>query len=516
MVTKSIGKQIGVIGMAALVAGCAGVPSRQMAPDEDPVVTGSAARRNHTPLEPAFLCVAQALRDKRHPLFGVAVGDVKDYTGKYSQNEGSTITQGGSLMIYSALGKLGNVVQVQERFDTRIAELELAYTDRRQLGDGRTHAVEAGKPAVPWVPYFGGSILRSNFYIVGGVTELNYNIASSGVEIAVSGVGVKRRTFTMNIGVDLRIVDTRTLVVAKTVSLQKQIIGHEVGAGVYRFFGNDLVDINVGNKSQEPLQLGVRTTIEHGVIELISAITGVDPNYCLTQATAKYQAGAATAAASAEPPAAAPVAVKPVPAAAPPAPAAAPAEKPANGNGTAKPAPVASPVAVPSVAPPPVNGNAPKPNGEAAAKPNGNGTAKPNGVAGAVVLPAVIPDSAPAGLQAQNAVVSTQSSAHLIPFDFGSGAVSPQAMTVIEKMANDAGQGNPVNFQIIARDTESWPPMQRRELTNQRIKAVTDLLTNKGVQASRIGVTWMASPTESAMTRHSAGYQLIATMVIGR
>jgi hypothetical protein len=58
--------------------------------------------------------------------------------------------------------------------------------------------------------------------------------------------------------------------------------------------------------------------------------------------------------------------------------------------------------------------------------------------------------------------------------------------------------------------------MQRRELTNQRIKAVTDVLANKGVQPSRVGVTWMASPTESAITRHSAGYQLIATMVVGR
>ena len=41
----------------------------------------------------------------------------------------------------------------------------------------------------------------------------------------------------------------------------------------------------------------------------------------------------------------------------------------------------------------------------------------------------------PAGQQAQNAVVSSQSAAHLVPFDFGSGTVSPQALTVVEKMA---------------------------------------------------------------------------------
>lgn len=446
--------------LAALVAGCAGLPARQLAPDEEPVVTGPAARSNHTPLEPAFACLAQAMRDRRQQPFGVAVGDVKDYTGKYSQNEGSTITQGGALMIYSALGKLGDVIQLQERFDTRIAELELAYTDRRQLGDGRTHAVESGKPAVPWVPYFGGSILRSNYYIVGGVTELNYNIASTGAELTVSGVGAKRRTFTMNIGVDLRIVDTRTLVVVKTVSLQKQIVGTEIGAGVYRFFGDSLVDINVGNKSQEPLQLGVRTTIEHGVIELVSAIAGVDPVGCLTSAVQRYRAGANEVAATPPVAPAAPAAMTPEP---------------------------ARPV-----------------------------QAAPSAVAPATVMPAVIPDPAPVGLQAQNANGSPQGTAQLVMFEFGSSSISPEAMSVIDKLAIDAAQGKPVSFQIIARDTEVWPPMQRRELTNQRIKAVTDVFVRKQIQESRIGVTWMAAPTDSAITRAGAGYQLIATMVIGR
>jgi curli biogenesis system outer membrane secretion channel CsgG/outer membrane protein OmpA-like peptidoglycan-associated protein len=447
--------------LAVALAGCANVSTRQLAPDEQPVVTGSAARRNHTPLEPAFTCVAQALRDKHFPQFGVAVGDVKDYTGKYSQNEGSTITQGGSLMIYSALGKLGDVIQLQERFDTRIAELELAYTDRRQLGDGRTHAVEQGKPAVPWVPYFGGSILRSNYYIVGGVTELNYNIASAGAEVTVSGVGFKGRTFTMNIGVDLRIVDTRTLVIAKTVSLQKQIVGQEVGAGVYRFFGNDLVDINVGNKSQEPLQLGVRTTIEHGVIELISAIAGVDGDSCLSNAVDVYRAGASNTAFV-------------------------PRQFPA-----AEPAPAA------------------------AAKPI-NGTATSNGVTAVTVMPAALPDPAPVGLLPQNSLAPGQGGTQSVMFEFGSSSISPEAMSVIDKMANDAAQGKPVTFQIIARDTEVWPPMQRRELTNQRIKAVTDVFVRKQIQESRIGVTWMAAPTDSAITRAGAGYQLIATLVIGR
>ena len=273
-----------VLAASFVLSGCATMQpqtSRQLAPDEEPVITGSAPRANYTPLEAPFACLGERIRRNGQPPLGIAVGDVKDYTGKYNQTEGTTITQGGALMLYSALGKLDGAVQVQERFDTRIAELELAYTDRRQLGDGRLHQADGNKPAVPWVPYFGGTILRSGYYVVGGITELNYNIHTGGGEISVGGVSLKRRTFTMNIGVDLRIIDTRTLVVLRTASLQKQIVGHEVGAGVFRFFGNQLFDLNVGSRSQEPMQLGVRTTLEQGVFDLVSAVTGVDGRDCL-------------------------------------------------------------------------------------------------------------------------------------------------------------------------------------------------------------------------------------------
>lgn len=447
-------------GLVLALAGCSTLPAGQkLAPDEAPVITGSAVRRNFTPLDPAFVCLAQSIRDKKQPLLGISVGDVKDYTGKFSQSEGSTITQGGSLMIYSALGKLGDVVQLQERFDTRIAELELAYTDRRQLGDGRTYSMEAGKPAVPWVPYFGGSILRSTYYIVGGITELNYNIASGGAEVFVSGVGGRARTFTMNVGVDLRIVDTRSLVVVKTISLQKQIVGDEVGVGIYRFFGNQLLDINVGVKNQEPLQLGVRTTIEHGVIELISAVTGVDGNQCLTRTPAQ---AAAQAAASREA-------------------AAAQAANPPATDLTKSAEPVNSPAAGGAVAAP-------------------------------VVAAALVAD----GLQPQNAVLAAQAGAQSIQFDFGSSAMSAVAMSTIEKMANDAAQGKALSFELIARDSEVAAPIQRRELAVQRVKAVTDALTAKGVQPGRISVSSMISPTDPSITRLGGGYQLIASMAIGK
>lgn len=456
------GKQLTLACAALGLVGCASVPSKQIAPDEEPVVTGSAPRRNFTPNEAAFACMAKSIQQKKKPPVGVAVGDVKDYTGRYSSTEGSAITQGGSLMVYSALGKLGSSVLIQERFDTRIAELELAYTDKRQLGDGRTHTVEQGKPNVPWIPYFGGSIIKSNFYIVGGITELNYNIASSGFEVGVGGVGGKRRTYTMNVGVDLRIVDTRSLLVHKTISLQKQLIGQEIGAGVYRFFGNDLVDINVGNKSQEPLQLGVRTTIEQGVIELLAAVTEVDAAECLSPAAASAVSTTT------------PVVV-------------------ASAD-TSAPAPMAK-----------TNGTSP-----ATTTTTTTNTAPP------LAAPLAAADPTQSGRVPENAGGSGAGAAQQLIFEFGSANISSQAMSAIEKISTDAAQGNASILQLTARDTELWQPLQKRELTNQRIKVITEALIAKGIAASRIGVSWLPEATDASINRFGSGYQLIATMVVSK
>ena len=94
--------------------------------------------------------------------------------------------------------------------------------------------------------------------------------------------------------------------------------------------------------------------------------------------------------------------------------------------------------------------------------------------------------------------------------------MSPAATTAIEKMANDAAQGKPVSFDLIARDTESSAVIQRRELAMQRIKTVTDALAAKGVQPGRISVGSMVSATDPSMTRLGGGFQLIASMAIGR
>jgi outer membrane protein OmpA-like peptidoglycan-associated protein/curli biogenesis system outer membrane secretion channel CsgG len=272
-----------LVTYAAIVSltGCmASVDHYKRHSDEAPTVQGPPVTDNTTPLEGSFQCMADKIRESGRNRIRVAVGSIKDYTGKFSESEGGNpITQGGSLMVMSALGKLGDSVRLQERFDTQVTELELRYLDRRYLGDGSVHEVRGktgGTQKVPWKPYYGGTVIESDYFIVGGITELNYNVHSGGLEVVVDGIGGKGRVFTVNVAVDLRIVDTSSLEVIKTVSLQKQITGYEVGVNVFEFFKNTLVDVNGGLKSQEPLQLGVRTTLELGVLELVVVVAGVD------------------------------------------------------------------------------------------------------------------------------------------------------------------------------------------------------------------------------------------------
>lgn len=274
------------------LAGCADFSYRRQGPESAPIIRGPAITSNTTLLEPVYACYRDLLREQTAPGKGpldISVGEVRDYTGKSSITEGASITQGGTLMVMSALGQLDPAVRMHERFDPRVAELELIYGDKRELGDGRPYAVpgpQGQMQRVPWMPYLGGTIMSSRYYIVGGITELNWNVNSAGIQGLVNQIGPTMRTYTASVGIDLRIVDTKSLVVLHTVTMQKQVTGHEVDANIFNFFGNHLYDISTGTKNDEPIQLAVRATLELGILELIGSVSGVSAEPCMGPAVA--------------------------------------------------------------------------------------------------------------------------------------------------------------------------------------------------------------------------------------
>jgi curli production assembly/transport component CsgG/holdfast attachment protein HfaB len=222
---------------------------------------------NPTPYTPALNCLADYARANQITAPRIAVGRILDYTGSVSEEGGRRITQGASLMAISAFAKSG--ARLVERFDTSVTELELRYANNRLIGQ------EGGSDNVRRI--FAGQMPGSDFYFVGGITELNYNIRSAGVDAFVGDTATRgdrgnlgARLYVMNIGLDFRVIDTRTLEVVDVISYQKQIIGREVRAGVFGFFDDTLVDIAGGERALEPVQLAVRAGVERAVVEVMS------------------------------------------------------------------------------------------------------------------------------------------------------------------------------------------------------------------------------------------------------
>jgi curli production assembly/transport component CsgG/holdfast attachment protein HfaB len=268
------------VALAGCVSPVAGPDGRYAQPMGNAPVTA-----NPTPYSPALVCLGEYARSRGLRAPRIAVGRISDYTGKEeSDGSGRKLTQGASLMAISALAKSG--APLVERYDTSVSELELKYANNKLISDDPNARTDAPSD---FRKIMAGQVPGSDFYLVGGITELNYNIRSSGFDANVGEVnstGVKGqgsgRLYVMNIGLDLRLVNTRTLEVVDVVSYQKQIIGSEISAGVFRIFKGVAIDVSGGAGGLEPLQLGVRALIERGVLEMMANLYGAPgPQVCL-------------------------------------------------------------------------------------------------------------------------------------------------------------------------------------------------------------------------------------------
>ena len=274
MTTLSAPKKVlSVVGLALALTGCISPNARDDGRYATPIGDAPVIN-NETPYSSALRCVGTQIRQSGSPL-RIAVGNIRDYTGKVEDEGGHKVTQGAALMAMSALNKTG--VRLVERFDTAITELELKYANNKLISgaDGDYRRINAG------------IIPASDYYLVGGITELNYDIRNGRVDGLFSETGgtplqayASMNLFVMNIGLDLRLVNSKTLEVVDVVSYQKQIIGQEIGAGIFDFFGGNIFDIGIDEYSVEPLQLAVRSVIERAVLEMMVPLHNVRPATC--------------------------------------------------------------------------------------------------------------------------------------------------------------------------------------------------------------------------------------------
>lgn len=240
------------------------------------MIVGSPVTYNHTPSTVGLMCVGQEIKGLYAPTKQrITIGDVPDLSGKFEETFGNRLTQGAAAMGMSALGKMNGAVTIVERGDTGVFEFDLDLAAKKILGDNGKYKLPGGQ-TVRYRPIVSGSVAGTDFYITGALTEMNYNIGSSGGELDVSGWMAGARRYTSNVAGDFRIVNSRTLEVMDTLTLQKQVVGYETKAGVFRFFGVELVDLNMGNKKDEPMQLAVRALLEEAIGILVATTHGID------------------------------------------------------------------------------------------------------------------------------------------------------------------------------------------------------------------------------------------------
>lgn len=287
MLTKAT--KSAIAGLVAL-AGCTGAEFRPIdaAYDEKPEIVGPLAVSIDTAYDAPMQCLAGQLGGKGNGL-RFAVGKIEDYTGQNIDSDRPIVTKGAALMAISALGKLG--LRQVERFDTSVTELELKYAGQKLLGPGQPErAPTADVPSQPAVPYAqvpAGVVRASDFTIVGGVTELDFNVYSTAFDLRAGPFGRQDRLFAISVGVDLRLVDTDTLAVVETVSLRKQVYGREYQNAAYfgvPFLGDLQVDGSNRERVQEPIQRSVRLVVERAIIDLVADLYRIDASRCLALA----------------------------------------------------------------------------------------------------------------------------------------------------------------------------------------------------------------------------------------
>lgn len=253
----------------------------------DPVAP--AATGNPTTYTAALTCMAQRNRELGLRAPRLAVGRIADLTGRVDFDTGARVSQGAALFAITALGRAG--VPVVERLDNSVSQIELDYAQKHLLSDTPELA---GQSPENFRPIFAGQVAGSDYFIVGGITELNYNLRSSGWsaqagEAALTGVRGRAGAsdYVLNVAVDLRLVDSRSQEVTGMVSFQKQLVGREMNLGLTG--GSDTVGgvLSGGTQAVEPLQAAVRTLVERGVFELVA---GLQPprvyDGCIAQAEA--------------------------------------------------------------------------------------------------------------------------------------------------------------------------------------------------------------------------------------
>lgn len=193
----------------------------------------------------------------------VAVYSFRDQTGQYKQAPDSSfstaVTQGGAAYLIQALADSGWFAPVErEGLNDLLMERKII---KSVDGNGNGKGVQAGD-----VP----NLVPANLIIQGSVIGYDFNVSTGGVGVKYLGIGASHQYRKDQVTVNLRAIDTNNGRVLHSVSTTKTIYSSLIQPGVYRFVAyKELLEMEAGYTSNEPVQMAIQEAIEAAVIALV-------------------------------------------------------------------------------------------------------------------------------------------------------------------------------------------------------------------------------------------------------
>lgn len=245
-------------------------------------LSGSPVVESYSDYSEPLRCLAAYAERQAYPAPRVAIGHISDLTGADDYLSGRRLTQGATLMAITATSEAG--MRLVERFDLGVVQVELDYAQSGLLRDSPTVLRTVQR----------GQMEGADLYLVGGITEFNPNIRSSGTNAFANttgdtggAIGVGSSEYIVDVGIDLRLIDVRSTEVLSVRSLRKQVRGREVESGIYAFFDGSVLDIGGGQRALEPVQTAVRSMIDRAVFEFMAELYNLEAGSCLNGQTAR-------------------------------------------------------------------------------------------------------------------------------------------------------------------------------------------------------------------------------------
>ncbi|MFW6295529.1 MAG: CsgG/HfaB family protein [Halanaerobium sp.] len=183
----------------------------------------------------------------------IAIYEIADKTGQYSEIGSNIVSQGATEMLVTALVR-SRQFEVLDRvnFNSFMTEQSLVEQSRTITGQG---------PII-------GELLGSDYLISGAVTEYQIDKKTGALGLIVAGKGGTKEYAVASCAVDLRVTNTTNGKIVWAKSLKKEIVGEKIGLEVFSFMDNNIVEFETGRGKQEVINLVVRTLLEEAVYKL--------------------------------------------------------------------------------------------------------------------------------------------------------------------------------------------------------------------------------------------------------